>query len=630
MTDYVDSALFVYTESTEFLAENLQNNLFGTRVIAIAFDSFIENPKVTLENISHVIVAGALSKIKVILSLAIEYDFSVGLIPTKNQKDLINSLDLPEERDSAIELALRRGSQAMDLTLCNGKILLFKATFGRLPLLDVTSDANRFTLLARSLRKSFTLKLLKFQFTTAKGQKIKTAASGCMIVQRHRGSLAARIIENDSSVRDGVISMVVSSPFSIIAYFTILLRLMLGSANYSRLPIGIGYIKSSKITIESETQLNVEIDGEVVTQTPLLCETIPEAIHINVGQWLAQDNKNAIIAKESVRTSNLPNEKELEKLSLKNIPFFSSASEERFRDLFISLRDDARTNSIYITLMVLSTMLATIGLYQSSSAVVIGAMLLSPLMAPIVSLAMGLLRNDRPLLKNSSRKIMVGILLALLGSILITQFFPHKPITAEMEARLSPTLLDLAVAIISGIAGAYSKSYKEILQSLAGVAVAVALVPPLAVAGIGIGRGDFDFFLQAFLLFSTNLVGIILAATLTFRVLGYSSLTSARRGITAVVLMLAIIIVPLYASYDQIVEAMVFEKTLKQDRFLVNGKYIIVKDVQLSRRHDKEIILMDVLTRGALNRKDLLELKRKIQLHFDRDLKIRTRVFYIL
>ncbi|ORU94895.1 MAG: hypothetical protein A6F70_10200 [Cycloclasticus sp. symbiont of Bathymodiolus heckerae] len=124
-------------------------------------------------------------------------------------------------------------------------------------------------------------------------------------------------------------------------------------------------------------------------------------------------------------------------------------------------------------------------------------------------------------------------MLALLASALITQLFPYKMMTDEMSARLSPSLLDLAVAIVSGVAGAYSKSYREIIQSLAGVAIAVALVPPLAVAGIGIGRLDMTFFLQAFLLFSTNLIGITLAATFTFRLLVQRPVSSYKKiGIT--------------------------------------------------------------------------------------------------
>ena len=143
-------------------------------------------------------------------------------------------------------------------------------------------------------------------------------------------------------------------------------------------------------------------------------------------------------------------------------------------------------------------MLATLGLYQNSAAVVIGAMLLAPLMAPIISLAMGMLRQDMKMSRQSAVKIIVGVVIALLAAALLTLVFPHKPVTAEMLARVNPTLLDLGVAIFAGIAGAYTKAYKEILQSLAGVAIAVALVPPLAVAGIGIGRLDISFLFPGF------------------------------------------------------------------------------------------------------------------------------------
>ncbi|TXL17251.1 hypothetical protein BMR04_06335 [Methylococcaceae bacterium HT3] len=211
--------------------------------------------------------------------------------------------------------------------------------------------------------------------------------------------------------------------------------------------------------------MKVTIDDECITQTPLHCEVLPKALRLNIGDKLAEECQSTQISKESVKTANLPSDKELEQISLKHIPMFAYASEERFRELFTSLRDDAKINSIYVTLMVLSTMLATIGLFQGSTAVVIGAMLLAPLMTPIVSLAMGLLRGNIELLKNSVLKIGGGIVLALLASSLITQLFPFKMITDEMLARQSPSLLDLAVAIVAGIAGAYSKSYVSVASS---------------------------------------------------------------------------------------------------------------------------------------------------------------------
>jgi uncharacterized hydrophobic protein (TIGR00271 family) len=251
-------------------------------------------------------------------------------------------------------------------------------------------------------------------------------------------------------------------------------------------------------------------------------------------------------------------------------------------------------------------------------------------MAPIVSLAMGLLRQDGGLSKRSAKKIIIGIMIALLTAALITLLFPYKPVTGEMEGRLHPTLLDLSVAIIAGIAGAYTKSFKEILQSLAGVAIAVALVPPLAVAGIGIGRLDFYFFGQAFLLFTTNLIGIILAATFTFRVLGYSAAVRGKGSIGLVALFLVLITIPLYFSYNRIVEKMVLEKSWQQERFLVNGKYLIVKKADVRRRRDKMVIVMDIMAREPLTRDDLAQFKRKIQTNFASELIIRANVIYIL
>ena len=143
---------------------------------------------------------------------------------------------------------------------------------------------------------------------------------------------------------------------------------------------------------------------------------------------------------------------------------------------------------------------AAVGLFLDSAAVIIGAMLLAPLMTPIVSLAMGVLRGDHSLQKNSAIKIIVGVVIALLASACFSLLFPHKPVTSEMLARINPTLLDLAVAVLSGIAAAYAKSYREIIQNLAGVAIAVALVPPLAVAGIGIGNLDLSITLETFLI----------------------------------------------------------------------------------------------------------------------------------
>jgi len=630
MTDYASSALFVYTEDSRHLVAQLQGNAYSTEISHISLEKLILDPPAHLKNIKHVVVAGSLASIKVILSHAMKYEFSVGIIPLETQKNLIKSLGLPKIMDDSIELALRRDVRPMDLILCNGKILLFKGSIGRVPLLDSTGDSGLFNFLRDALKKFIGIKLLRFKFSTAREKTFNTIASGCMIIQNHKGILASRLIQHDSNVRDGVISLIITSPFSIVEYLKFLLQSYRRSAIQKVLPNGIGYIKSSHIDIDSEIELDVFIDGTSETHTPVHCETIPDAVRLNAGVLLEEENRSAQAGKESIRIDNLPSGKELEHTGRTKIPIFSYASEERFRDLFVALRNDAKLKSTYIVLFVLSILLATFGLYLNSAAVVIGAMLLAPLMDPIVSISMGLLRYDRALFNDSAKTIIIGVLLALLASILVTLLFPHKPVTEEMLGRLNPTLLDLAVAIISGIAAAYSKSYKEVIQSLAGVAIAVALVPPLAVAGIGLGHADWFFFFQAFLLFSTNLVGIILAATFTFRVLGYSPVVRNRWGIGFVLLSLILISIPLSLSYTQIVDRLVFEENMEKERFLVNEKYIIIKNVRISNRENAKVIDMDIYTRDSLTRHDLNILKNKIQTRFTKKLFIRTKVVYIL
>ncbi len=630
MNEHVSSALFVYVPETEHYCRQLLENPFQVAVTHVPLAAFLEEPKGFLAGTGHVVFSGPLEDFKRIIRLATQYEFSVGLVPMAEQKRLVRCYDLPGQPEAAIDLALRSDGQMMDLILCNDEILLFKATIGRLPLLDVSKDSGPIVMVGEAFKKIIGLRLLKFTFKTGEGTKVKTAACGCMIIQRHKRSLASRLIAHDSSLTDGMISLIVSAPLSITEYVKFLFQACRRRDTERYFPSTIGYIKTAQIDIETEQELTVTIDEQQVVHTPLHCTTLPLAIRINVGEALREKEKPAQVIKEEIRKDNLPTGKEMiSKATRKNIPFFAYASEERFRDLFTSLRTDAEITPAYLVLILLSTMLATVGLYLSSSSVVIGAMLLAPLMAPIIALAMALLRTDTKMAKRSTGTIVVGIILALSASALISKIFPYEPITPEMLARLNPSLLDLAVALFAGIAGAYTKSFKEILQSLAGVAIAVALVPPLAVAGIGLGRGDLFFFAQAFLLFSTNLIGITLAATFTFRALGYSAVVGSKRSLTFVALIMLLISIPLYISYQQIVDKTIFERNWRQERFLVNDKYLIIQKADVVHYRDKEVLTMDILAREPLNRNDLAQLKRKIQSNFSKELVIRAQVLYI-
>ena len=629
MDSYVTTALFLYVPKREDLIEQVVNNPFSCRVTPVPLQEFLDSPELYLQQVNHVVVAASLDKIKSVIALNMGHDFTIGILPGQDQRNLRNCYELPKKFEDALEIALRKDAQIMDVVLCNKHILVFKAAIGRLPLIDSPSNINPILATLNALQNMWGLRLLPFQYLTEGGKIIKTAASGCMIVQHHKRTLASRLISHDSALTDGMISMVITAPTSIVDYFSFLYQTFLCRGQRVRIPSTIGYIKSPEITIETEEPFDVVIDGESLTQTPLHCETLPRAIRINVGEGLREALGDSAKNNERIEIKNLPAGKELAKAVQKRIPIFSYASEERFRDLFVSLRDDSRIQPTYLILMVLSTMLAAIGLYQSSSAVVIGAMLLAPLMAPIVALAMGLLRHDTKLSKSSMLTILVGIFIALTAASLISFLFPHKPITMEMQARLHPSLLDLGVAIVAGVAGAYTKSNKKILQSLAGVSIAVALVPPLAVAGIGLGMGDLSFFGQAFLLFSTNLIGITLAATFTFRLLGYSPVVRDKWGVVFVSLLLIAITIPLYLSYNELVDTTVLEKNWQRERFLVNDKYLIVQQAKMVHQRNEKILFVQVLVREPLTRKDLNQLRKKMQSNFSDTVLIRVQVIYI-
>lgn len=630
MESYCEAALFVYSPEHELLVAPMLGNRHHVKVKAISSHQFFGDAMTHLMGQRHVVIAASLPDIKRLLFLARDGDFNVGILPSKSQENLRSCYDLPHELPAQMDVALQKTGQAMDLITCNGHIMLFNATVGRLPLLQETSQHRRWQTIIKTLVQLVGLRLKTYQFTTQGGKHIDSAACGCMVVQRHESSLASRLVARDSSFSDGMISLVIAAPMSVADYLNFLSEFLRDKFRGNKVPQTLGYIKSASIEVHNAKPAEVSIDGELATETPLKIEVAPLAVTVNLGESLKETVVESGAVKEQVEVKNLPQGKELSKARNKRIPLLSYASEERFRELFTALREDAKIDKIYITLMVLSTLLATIGLFLSSASVVIGAMLLAPLMAPIVSLAMGIVRRDDRLSMQSIQKIVVGIVIALAAAAVASLLISHKPVTAEMQARLNPTLLDLGVAILAGIAGAYTKSYKEIIQSLAGVAIAVALVPPLAVAGIGLGRGDLLFFFQAFLLFSTNLIGIVFSGSITFRLLGFSPAVRNKKGIAIVLVLMSLITVPLLLSYNTMVESRKMEQHWQHERFIVGGKYLIVEKALVTRKLDHTILFVDILAREPLVDDDLEELKEKLQIHFSKQLIIHARVAYIL
>lgn len=181
--------------------------------------------------------------------------------------------------------------------------------------------------------------------------------------------------------------------------------------------------------------------------------------------------------------------------------------------------EQSAANQGYVLMCALSAGIATLGLLQGSAAVVIGAMLISPLMAPIAALGFGFASIDGHRIRDAARVVLIGAVIGILVGILLTWISPIRNATPEIIARTEPTLLDLAVALLSGIAGGYATVIGK-GETTIGVAIATALMPPLATVGYGIGVMQPMFALGALLLFLTNLSAIAFAFALIARLSG--------------------------------------------------------------------------------------------------------------
>ncbi|MEJ2235522.1 MAG: DUF389 domain-containing protein [Syntrophobacterales bacterium] len=189
-------------------------------------------------------------------------------------------------------------------------------------------------------------------------------------------------------------------------------------------------------------------------------------------------------------------------------------------DLFDRLQVGARWNIDFMMMICLSTAIASLGLIQNSTAVVIGAMVVAPLMTPLIGAGLALVQGNTILFRDSIKAMGFGIGAALLISLCLGFLVPMGELTPELLARGAPTIIDLGVAFLSGAAAAYAVARPSLLGALAGVAIAAALVPPLATVGISLAEGAWKISEGAAILFATNLVAIILGAAFIYRRLG--------------------------------------------------------------------------------------------------------------
>ena len=204
-------------------------------------------------------------------------------------------------------------------------------------------------------------------------------------------------------------------------------------------------------------------------------------------------------------------------------------------------------------MLMLSAIISTLGLLANSVAIIIGAMIIAPLMGPIIGMAFSIAMGNRKLLRRSSLTLFKGIVLTIAASWLTSSIVGLETVDSEITSRTNPTLIDFGIAMAAGLAGAYTQTRRSIADAIPGVAIAVALVPPLSVIGIGIAIGEKTIALGSFLLFLTNLICIIFFGSLVFLFQSYGNLTRAKKGLATSTIVMFVLGIPLTLSMRELI-----------------------------------------------------------------------------
>ena len=263
--------------------------------------------------------------------------------------------------------------------------------------------------------------------------------------------------------------------------------------------------------------------------------------------------------------------------------------------------------------LIFAIFIACLGLNLNSTAVIIGAMLISPLMGPIIGMGLAVGRADLELLKRSLTNYGVSTVISVLTAALYFQLTPLTEAQSELLARTSPTLYDVLIALFGGAAGILALSTGGKGNVIPGVAIATALMPPLCTAGYGLAMGEWSFFFGACYLFFINTVFIALATYLGVRLLQFKPkqfVDKARLAVVNRYITVIVVVTMLPAVYmtTQIIRQSVFENHVKQ---FVKQELNHPGTRILSEQADRETKTLDVVALGAALPKEMIEAARQ-------------------
>ncbi|WP_316848677.1 TIGR00341 family protein [Pedobacter agri] len=275
-----------------------------------------------------------------------------------------------------------------------------------------------------------------------------------------------------------------------------------------------------------------------------------------------------------------------------------------------------KTNTIFVGsslwTLIFAIFIASIGLNVNSTAVIIGAMLISPLMGPIIGIGLGIGTNDLALVRQGGRNLLIAALISIATSTLYFYITPLHDAQSELLARTTPSIWDVFIAFVGGLAGAIAVTRKEKSNVIPGVAIATALMPPLCTAGFGLASGNLLFFAGAIYLFFINSLFICISTYLIVRFLKFDKKyfedrnTEKKVSRYILITVLVTILPSIYLAYG-IVQKSIFENSAQRfihEEFNFSSTQVVNKSFKYSR-NSREIDLLLIgaeLSKPAIDR----------------------------
>lgn len=277
---------------------------------------------------------------------------------------------------------------------------------------------------------------------------------------------------------------------------------------------------------------------------------------------------------------------------------------ERADDATISKRliGGAKIKGPALVTLILSIFIASIGLNMNSTAVVIGAMLISPLMGPILATGFGFATLNFTVVKSGILRLSLQVTIAVLASALYFYISPVQAATSELLARTEPNIFDVFIAIFGGLAGIIGQTRKTLDNVIPGVAIATALMPPLCTAGYGLANGNWQYFIGAGYLFFINAFFIFFAAFIVLK--GVYSLpfhkqaeeVNRRNQLIFLVIGLIMAIPSIYAGYDMTIK---YSESNHMEQFIKNDINQEGRRQVIDYSLDQTNKLVDIVVIGA-------------------------------